>query len=350
MTIGVMEPACMAIQAEAAAPKTAAITNTVKEDQCQDVSDIASAFAKGDDGSLTTQEIGERSSKDMEGRFGTAAYSTNATANKIAGYIASYGLTSSSGNKYITCTDTIGGGDFEACIYYDTSKNRLVFEIEGWVPDSSKGRSIPVIGEFSYSLSGNYTGPYYFYDIDSTSSSVVDIMTTVNVPVSYRQNMALSYKNYEAGKYPEWNFSAAVQKANSLLYIGFYEWERMLVYRVGTGLCGLGFINMFGGHNNRPAGNCYMRCSYCGRTVKATIRLSATKKKLKKKKSYVLKVGGLVDDDYWVRATVSNKKIATIKQYGKNGIKITAKKKKGKVTVKVYLRSGKTATCKVTVK
>lgn len=84
--------------------------------------------------------------------------------------------------------------------------------------------------------------------------------------------------------------------------------------------------------------------------LKPTIKLSATKKTIKRKKTYTLTISKLAKADYVKSVTVNNKKLATVKKTGKNKYKITAKNKKGKVTITVTLASKKKATCQITVK
>ena len=84
--------------------------------------------------------------------------------------------------------------------------------------------------------------------------------------------------------------------------------------------------------------------------LKSTIKLSATKKKIKRKKSYTLTISKLARADYVKTVTVNNKKLAKVKKVGKNKYKITAKNKKGKVKITVTLASKKKATCQITVK
>lgn len=80
-----------------------------------------------------------------------------------------------------------------------------------------------------------------------------------------------------------------------------------------------------------------------------TIKLSATKKSIKKKKSYTLAVSNLGKGDS-VKSVVSSKKgVATVKKVANNKYKITGKKK-GKAVITVKLKSGKTGKCTVTVK
>lgn len=97
-------------------------------------------------------------------------------------------------------------------------------------------------------------------------------------------------------------------------------------------------------------------CDCCGKkqteTIakkKPTITLSATKKTLKKNKTYVLSVSKLAKGDSVKSVTSGNKSVATVKKTSTNKYKITAKKK-GKATITVKLKSGKKATCTVTVK
>lgn len=84
--------------------------------------------------------------------------------------------------------------------------------------------------------------------------------------------------------------------------------------------------------------------------LKPTIKLSATKKTIKRKKTYTLTISKLAKADYVKSVTVNNKKLATVKKTGKNKYKITAKNKKGKVNITVTLASKKKATCQITVK
>lgn len=79
--------------------------------------------------------------------------------------------------------------------------------------------------------------------------------------------------------------------------------------------------------------------------LKPTIRLSATKKTLKKGKTYKLKVSNLANGDAVKSFKTSKKSVATVTSKG--AIKA---KKAGKATITVTLKSGKTAKCKITVK
>ena len=98
-------------------------------------------------------------------------------------------------------------------------------------------------------------------------------------------------------------------------------------------------------------------CKVCGKTetkaiakLKATIKLSATKKTIKRKKSYTLKISKLAKGDAVKSVKSSKTKIATVKKIKKNQYKITAKKKKGTANITVTLKSGKKATLKLKVK
>ena len=96
-------------------------------------------------------------------------------------------------------------------------------------------------------------------------------------------------------------------------------------------------------------------CKQCGKEIsrktvtiaklKPTIKLSATKKTLKKGKTYTLKVTGLAKGDAVKSFKTSKKSVATVTSKGK----IKAKKK-GKAVITVTLKSGKKATCRITVK
>ena len=79
--------------------------------------------------------------------------------------------------------------------------------------------------------------------------------------------------------------------------------------------------------------------------LKPTIKLSATKKTLKKGKTYTLKVSKLAKGDAVKSFKTSKKSVATVTSKGK----IKAKKK-GKAVITVTLKSGKKATCRITVK
>lgn len=83
--------------------------------------------------------------------------------------------------------------------------------------------------------------------------------------------------------------------------------------------------------------------------LKATIKLSSTKKTVKKNKSYTLKITKLAKGDMVKSVKSSKKSVATVKKLKTNQYKITGKKK-GTATVTVVLKSGKKATCKITVK
>ena len=96
-------------------------------------------------------------------------------------------------------------------------------------------------------------------------------------------------------------------------------------------------------------------CSVCGKEIsrrtvsiaklKPTIKLSATRKTLKKGKTYTLKVSGLAKGDAVKSFKTSRKTVAAVTSKGK----IKAKNK-GKALITVTLKSGKKATCKITVK
>ena len=98
-----------------------------------------------------------------------------------------------------------------------------------------------------------------------------------------------------------------------------------------------------------------VRCKNCGQQMsrktttiaklKPTIKLSAKKKTLKKKKTYTLKVTGLAKGDSVKSYKSSKKGVASVTKKGK----IRAIKK-GKAVITVTLKSGKTAKCKITVK
>lgn len=76
-----------------------------------------------------------------------------------------------------------------------------------------------------------------------------------------------------------------------------------------------------------------------------TIKLSATSKSIKKKKSFTLKVSGLAYGDAIKSYVSSKKKVATVTAKG-----VVKGKKKGTAYITVTLKSGKTAKCKVKVK
>ena len=98
-----------------------------------------------------------------------------------------------------------------------------------------------------------------------------------------------------------------------------------------------------------------VRCKHCGQEMsrktttiaklKPTVKLSAKKKTLKKKKTYTLKVTGLAKGDSVKSFKSSKKGIVTVTKKGK----IRAVKK-GKAVITVTLKSGKTAKCKIIVK
>lgn len=104
------------------------------------------------------------------------------------------------------------------------------------------------------------------------------------------------------------------------------------------------------------AGTQKRTCSVCGKTetksiakLKATIKLSSTKKSVKAKKSFILTVSKLAKGDA-VKSVKSGKtKIAAVKKTKTNKYKITGKKK-GKAVITVTLKSGLKAKCTVTVK
>ena len=97
-------------------------------------------------------------------------------------------------------------------------------------------------------------------------------------------------------------------------------------------------------------------CTVCGESetesipkLKATVKLSATKKTVRRNKTYTLKITKLAKGDSVKSVKSSKKGVATVKKVKTNRYKITGKKK-GTATITVVLKSGKKAICKVTVK
>ena len=82
--------------------------------------------------------------------------------------------------------------------------------------------------------------------------------------------------------------------------------------------------------------------------LKPTIKLSVTKKTLKKGKTFTLSVSKLAKGDSIKSVKTSNKKIATVKKNGKKYV--VSAQKAGQAKITVSLKSGKNATCKITVK
>lgn len=104
------------------------------------------------------------------------------------------------------------------------------------------------------------------------------------------------------------------------------------------------------------AGEKERNCTTCGEKetqsipkLKATVKISSTKKTIKRNKSYTLKITKLAKGDSVKSVKSSKKSVATVKKVKTNQYKITGKKK-GKATITVVLKSGKKATCKITVK
>lgn len=99
-------------------------------------------------------------------------------------------------------------------------------------------------------------------------------------------------------------------------------------------------------------GSGYWVCNNCGNhfpmiipKLKATIKLNKSKLKLRRKMSYKLKIIKMTSGDSVSKWKSTNKKVATVNKKGK----IKAKKK-GKCKIKLYMKSGVIATCKITVK
>ena len=98
------------------------------------------------------------------------------------------------------------------------------------------------------------------------------------------------------------------------------------------------------------------KCKYCSakRTqtiakLKPTIKLSATKKTIVRNRYYTLKITNLAKGDSVRYVKSSKTSVATVTRTRTNQYKITGKRK-GTAAVTVVLKSGKKATCKVTVK
>ena len=83
--------------------------------------------------------------------------------------------------------------------------------------------------------------------------------------------------------------------------------------------------------------------------LKPTIKLSSTKKTIRRNRSYVLKITKLAKGDS-VKSVKSRKtSVAVVKKVRKDQYKIVGKKK-GTSIITVVLKSGKKATCRITVK
>lgn len=83
--------------------------------------------------------------------------------------------------------------------------------------------------------------------------------------------------------------------------------------------------------------------------LKPTIKLSSTKKTIGKNRSYILKITKLAKGDS-VKSVKSRKtSVAVVKKVRKDQYKIVGKKK-GTSIITVVLKSGKKATCRITVK
>lgn len=104
------------------------------------------------------------------------------------------------------------------------------------------------------------------------------------------------------------------------------------------------------------AGSRRRQCSACGYVqksviskLKPTVKLSATKKTLRKKQDYILKISNLAKGDSIRFVTTNKKKVASVKKVKTNRYKISAKKK-GNAVITVKLKSGKIVKCKIVVK
>ena len=101
------------------------------------------------------------------------------------------------------------------------------------------------------------------------------------------------------------------------------------------------------------AGQRRRTCAVCGTVetqsiakLKASVKLSKTKLVLKKKgKKATLKIKAKTLGDVVLKWKSSNKKVAVVSKKG-----VVTAKKKGKCTITLYMKSGATAKCKVTVK
>lgn len=104
------------------------------------------------------------------------------------------------------------------------------------------------------------------------------------------------------------------------------------------------------GKRTRTCKVCKTKYTQTVAKLKPTIKLSATKKTIKKRKTYTLVVSKLAKGDYVKSVSSGYKKVATVRKIAKNKYRITATSRKGKATIRVTLASGKKATCTVTVK
>lgn len=102
---------------------------------------------------------------------------------------------------------------------------------------------------------------------------------------------------------------------------------------------------LHGGRDRREC-DCGERFEYRKtKKLKAKVKLKKTKLTLKRKKSYTLKIKSRTYGDKISKWKTSNKKIATVSKKGK----IRAKKK-GKVKITLYMKSGAKASCTLKVK
>ena len=194
---------------------------------------------------------------------------------------------------------------------------------------------------------------YEKYEIDIyNSDGTLVASSTGTPPVSSIGHITLSW---DTSDYSMGNYTIKVHK----MFYSFYNWhEAPSVSTYYVTLQDHDFSNwkITKAATALAKGTEVRTCSHCKTQqkadiakLKATIKLSATKKTIKKNKSFVLKIYNLAKGDSVKSVTSSKSRYVKVKKIGTNKYKIVGKKK-GKSIIAVKLKSGKTAKCKVTVK
>ena len=194
---------------------------------------------------------------------------------------------------------------------------------------------------------------YEKYEIDIYNSAGKLVATATGTPPTSSISHILI--SWDTSDYPKGNYTIKVHK----MFYSFYNWNEAPT--VSTYYVTLQDHDFSKWKTTKAAtalakGTKVRTCSHCKTKqkasiakLKATIKLSATKKTINQNKSFTLKISNLAKGDSVKSVTSSKSSYVKVSKTGTNKYKIVGKKK-GTSVITVKLKSGKTAKCKVTVK
>lgn len=259
--------------------------------------------------------------------YSDTTYYPNSTAGEFCGN--NYGtLDESHGKAYEDCIQILEVHTNACSFNYDFYNTTSV--------NAGKSKSIALTTSVEYTSAWNYivqtNGLFVMNPVFSTSDESIATITSANEFISV----------LKANLCGQTQITAAIgsQSVTAPITVN-HTYGKYVVIKEATAL---------------ETGLKEKTCSCCGATkqatikkLKATITLSAKSKSIKKGKTYTLKISGLATGDAVKSVKSSKTSVAKVKKVKKNQYKITGVKK-GTATITVTLKSGKKATCKVTVK